>query len=119
MSTKRPMATMFRTLLLVVVAGSSSVAAFTAPGAMQLRLAASRGPAISQRASCVRMMALPSGWKQVKDPASGDFYYFNQATGVTQWEAPTAAPASSKPAAGGPELTKFDVSCFFFPANGK
>ncbi len=50
---------------------------------------------------------------QVKDPASGDFYYFNTKTGVTQWEAPAApkaaAPAKNVKAAAG---AKFDVKEF-------
>jgi len=58
------------------------------------------------------------GYCQVKDPSSGDFYYFNEKTGVTQWEAPAASaapvakgkavPSSTQPASG----TKFDVKEF-------
>jgi len=64
------------------------------------------------------MMSLPAGWQKVKDPSSGDFYYFNEKTGVTQWEAPAASaapvakgkavPSSAQPASG----TKFDVKEF-------
>ena len=55
---------------------------------------------------------------QVKDPASGDFYYYNKKTGVTQWEAPpapkaaaakAASPAKTAKAAAG---AKFDVKEF-------
>ena len=49
----------------------------------------------------------------MKDPASGDFYYYNTKTGVTQWEAPAAskaaAPATTAKAAAG---AKFDVKEF-------
>lgn len=34
--------------------------------------------------------ALPAGWEQAADPASGKQYYFNRATGQTSWEPPTA-----------------------------
>ena len=33
---------------------------------------------------------LPPNWTQVKDPNSGQSYYYNNATGVTQWTMPTA-----------------------------
>ena len=29
--------------------------------------------------------ALPAGWAEAKDPASGDTYYFNESTGETAW----------------------------------
>ena len=31
---------------------------------------------------------LPQGWREVIDEASGKPYYYNSASGVTQWEAP-------------------------------
>jgi hypothetical protein len=37
------------------------------------------------------LMPLPPGWTVANDPASGSTYYVNEATGVTQWERPTAA----------------------------
>ena len=38
---------------------------------------------------------LAPGWAQSTDPASGRVYYFNQATGQSQWEAPLVAAASA------------------------
>jgi len=33
---------------------------------------------------------LPSGWQRVKDDASGDFYYWNEHTDETSWDAPAS-----------------------------
>ena len=33
---------------------------------------------------------MPPNWTQIKDPNSGQPYYYNNATGVTQWTMPTA-----------------------------
>jgi len=110
-------------MMLLAAAGSSCVMAFTPPALMS-RLAAGKAGmcATGGLRSGVRMMALPEGWQQVKDPASGDFYYYNANTGATQWEAPAAlatsaaraAPAKSvAPGAGKfPAGTKFDVKEF-------
>ncbi|KFK36956.1 hypothetical protein AALP_AA4G194400 [Arabis alpina] len=38
---------------------------------------------------------LPLGWVDVKDPASGATYYFNQHTGTTQWERPLELPPAT------------------------
>lgn len=35
--------------------------------------------------------ALPAGWEQAPDPASGRTYYFNRATGQSSWTPPVAA----------------------------
>jgi len=32
---------------------------------------------------------LPPGWQQIQDPASKRFYYYNEARGTVQWDAPT------------------------------
>jgi len=40
--------------------------------------------------------ALPPGWEQVTDPASGKPYYCNRGTGETSWT-PPAAPAAMAP----------------------
>eukprot|EP00475_Leptophrys_vorax_P033773 TRINITY_DN5365_c0_g1_i1.p1 TRINITY_DN5365_c0_g1~~TRINITY_DN5365_c0_g1_i1.p1 ORF type:complete len:729 (-),score=163.84 TRINITY_DN5365_c0_g1_i1:71-2257(-) len=37
----------------------------------------------------VKSVALPKGWQQLTDPDSGEPYYFNEFTQVTQWERPT------------------------------
>jgi hypothetical protein len=34
--------------------------------------------------------ALPAGWEEVTDPASKDVYYFNESSGQTTWDRPTA-----------------------------
>lgn len=50
---------------------------------------------------------------QVKDPSSGDFYYYNKKSGVTQWDAPAeSAEAASKTVSNGPAKVKFDVKEF-------
>ena len=36
--------------------------------------------------------ALPAGWKELKDPASGATYYLNEADNSTTWERPAAKP---------------------------
>merc|ERR1711957_264203 len=47
--------------------------------------------------------ALPPGWDQANDPASGKTYYFNRATGETKWEPPVAvAPMAVAPLAAAP-----------------
>jgi len=39
--------------------------------------------------------SLPPGWVSAVDPASGRAYYYNAASGVTQWEPPAAAAAAT------------------------
>merc|ERR1712062_31364 len=39
--------------------------------------------------SNTRNEALPSGWKAVKDPTSGDEYYWNTETNETSWSKPS------------------------------
>ena len=40
--------------------------------------------------------AAPRGWSAVQDPKTGETYYLNQATGVTQWERPEG-PSGIRP----------------------
>lgn len=42
------------------------------------------------RASHLRLSALPPGWKEVTESESGKTYYYNAASGVTQWQKPAA-----------------------------
>mmetsp|Transcript_63853 Transcript_63853/g.170796 ORF Transcript_63853/g.170796 Transcript_63853/m.170796 type:complete len:164 (-) Transcript_63853:126-617(-) len=46
------------------------------------------------------IVALPPGWEQVTDPATGNPYYCNRATGESSWTVPVAAaaPAALPPA---------------------
>jgi DNA-directed RNA polymerase II subunit RPB2 len=39
---------------------------------------------------------LPPGWSSANDPATGNTYYFNMSTGVTQWERPEFEPESPR-----------------------
>mmetsp|Transcript_8767 Transcript_8767/g.19452 ORF Transcript_8767/g.19452 Transcript_8767/m.19452 type:complete len:317 (-) Transcript_8767:47-997(-) len=41
--------------------------------------------------------ALPPGWAEHLDPASGKPYFHNTSTGVTTWERPAGTPASALP----------------------
>jgi len=67
-----------------------------------------------RRSSCFSLMAmaLPEGWEQVEDPSSGDFYYYNKNSGVTQWDAPAAAASSKPKSTKGNVVTGFDVKEF-------
>jgi len=58
-----------------VVSTGKSTAASTKPDSTKLSV-----PVPSQ---------LPSGWSEAVDPDSGETYYYNEQTGVTQWEHPT------------------------------
>jgi hypothetical protein len=40
---------------------------------------------------------LPSAWRSVRDPESGDLYYFNKITGETRWENPFEADEDLPP----------------------
>ena len=40
--------------------------------------------------ACCQLRDLPTGWKEVTDKDSGKPYYYNAATGVTQWQKPLA-----------------------------
>ena len=42
------------------------------------------------RITCSESSTLPAGWKEVTDAESGKPYYYNSATGVTQWQKPMA-----------------------------
>jgi len=41
---------------------------------------------------------LPSAWRSVKDPESGEYYYFNKITGETRWDNPFEEEESTNPA---------------------
>jgi len=103
---------MLRPLLLLAAASLSCVEAFSnAPAAMRFSAGNSMHAVRHARRRSSRFslmaMALPQGWEQVKDPSSGDFYYFNENTGVTQWDAPAAAASSmDAPAAAASSMAK-------------
>lgn len=40
-----------------------------------------------------QMGKLPPGWVEAKDPSSGASYYYNESTGITQWERPGQIPS--------------------------
>lgn len=42
--------------------------------------------------------AMPAGWESAPDPSTGKVYYFNRATGETQWTPPVAPAAAVAPA---------------------
>jgi len=95
-------------------AAAASVQAFAAPGAFPaLRAGRTQNVAVRvNRFASSLAMALPSGWEKVKDTASGDFYYYNKQTGVTQWEAPAAQTPAVATATKSATNTKFDVKEF-------
>lgn len=43
------------------------------------------------------VVVLPSGWVEATDPASGALYYYNEKTGMSQWERPSNSTSSSQP----------------------
>ena len=66
----------------------------------------SRAPSTARPKTLPRMAAdmegsLPAGWVAIADMASGDTYYYHEATETTQWEAPEAAVADQAKAAKG------------------
>eukprot|EP00746_Dinoflagellata_sp_MGD_P161334 gnl/MRDRNA2_/MRDRNA2_88429_c0_seq1.p1 gnl/MRDRNA2_/MRDRNA2_88429_c0~~gnl/MRDRNA2_/MRDRNA2_88429_c0_seq1.p1 ORF type:complete len:141 (+),score=30.74 gnl/MRDRNA2_/MRDRNA2_88429_c0_seq1:106-528(+) len=46
-----------------------------------------------------QLRSLPSGWEKVTSRASGETYYFNPASGVSQWEYPNVATMDKTTAA--------------------
>jgi len=69
------------------------------PGALQGALPA--GYAVLPGTAGVQLSAgvpaLPPGWEQAVDPASGKVYYANRSTGETSWIPPAAAPTQLPP----------------------
>ncbi|KAJ4828343.1 hypothetical protein Tsubulata_033416 [Turnera subulata] len=39
---------------------------------------------------------LPSGWVEAKDPTSGASYFYNESTGISQWERPVKVPTTTQ-----------------------
>jgi len=64
------------------------------------------GPAPVQQQPVRKEPVLAAGWQALEDPSSGKPYYFNQGTGVTQWEFPESEPVA-KPAAQPLHRTEF------------
>ena len=42
----------------------------------------------SSQVRCDEVTTLPAGWREVTDAKTGNPYYYNAATGVTQWQRP-------------------------------
>mmetsp|Transcript_10088 Transcript_10088/g.25647 ORF Transcript_10088/g.25647 Transcript_10088/m.25647 type:complete len:211 (+) Transcript_10088:35-667(+) len=62
------------------------------PGVAKIRVASPLIPKLPFKngaSSAVAKTGRPSAWKKVTDLGSGDVYYFNEKTGVTQFDAPT------------------------------
>jgi hypothetical protein len=53
--------------------------------------------------TCLQAAASASDWTQLKDEASGNVYYWNQATGETSWEQPPPRDSSKTPEAEAPK----------------
>jgi len=81
----------------------SSAFTLRSPGLVLKRAAASgaksRRPAIASR---VLMSALPEGWQEYTDEATGMPYYYDTATGATQWDKPAETTATATIAAPAP-----------------
>ncbi|XP_039116017.1 uncharacterized protein LOC120251531 [Dioscorea cayenensis subsp. rotundata] len=54
---------------------------------------------------------LPPGWAETKDPISGSFYFYNEKTGVTQWECPTETSGFSEPSVVLPLPEDWEEAC--------
>lgn len=52
---------------------------------------AAKQKADSQEGHNISAQELPPGWVEAKDPTTGASYFYNQSTGVTQWDRPGGA----------------------------
>jgi len=59
-------------------------------------------------APTVAPAAYPPGWREVLSD-DGEIFYYNDQTGVSQWESPSAAAPDPAPTAPGPAQLAFDV----------
>ena len=57
------------------------------------------------RGTCLPAAASASDWTLLKDEASGNVYYWNQATGETSWEQPPPRDTRKKPEAEAPKVS--------------
>ena len=64
-----------------------------------------RGRRHQHHVRCCQVSELPPGWKEVTDQESGKPYYYNAATGVTQWQKPAAGQFSGAGSGGPRSLT--------------
>jgi hypothetical protein len=88
-------------VVVAIVAVAIYLIMFTAKGQPLKKWIIDHAPAM-----CLNLCGggLPPGWASAKDPASGDTYYINEATGETTWDKPEpaqkpAAAALARPAA--------------------
>eukprot|EP00401_Gymnodinium_catenatum_P009751 CAMPEP_0117523974 /NCGR_PEP_ID=MMETSP0784-20121206/35003_1 /TAXON_ID=39447 /ORGANISM="" /LENGTH=288 /DNA_ID=CAMNT_0005320101 /DNA_START=22 /DNA_END=888 /DNA_ORIENTATION=- len=76
-------------------AGGFSPYGTTAPagcGGFQTGVGGGAGFQATSAAPMQPQAALPPGWEQATDPASGKVYYFNRSTNETTWTLPTGSP---------------------------
>ena len=55
-------------------------------------------PKVMETASKMTPDALPEGWIEATDPTSGNIYYYNNSTGVSSWDRPSANALCDDPA---------------------
>ncbi|XP_017248487.1 uncharacterized protein LOC108219513 isoform X2 [Daucus carota subsp. sativus] len=60
---------------------------------------------------------LPPGWIEACDPASGSLYYYNEKSGISQWERPVDSSLNLEPPASSPVPADWQV--LFDEATGK
>ena len=83
----------------LAVAGFAALAAGFAgpPGGLAVAVAVAPGGR-ARRGMALAMSMSPEGsWARLRDPATGDDYYWNEQTGDTSWEPPVGVPPPPSP----------------------